>query len=55
MSGCVDEDESREKLPTARTDAMSANPEKSNSFPTFKSGLLITGRSLIGAGASAGT
>jgi hypothetical protein len=30
---------------------MSANTEKSSSFPTFKSGLLITGGSLIGAGA----
>jgi hypothetical protein len=51
MSGCIDEDESRDKLPAARTDVMSANTEKSNSFPTFKSGLLITGGSLIGAGA----
>jgi len=51
MFGCIDEGESREKLPTARTDVMSANTEKSNSFPTFKSGLLITGGSLIGAGA----
>jgi hypothetical protein len=51
MSGWIDEDESRDKLPTARTDVMSANTEKSNSFPTFKSGLLITGGSLIGAGA----
>jgi hypothetical protein len=51
MSGCIDEDESRDKLPTARTDVMSASTEKSNSFPTFKSGLLITGGSLFGAGA----
>ena len=30
---------------------MTASTEKSNSWPTFRSGLLITGGSLIGAGA----
>jgi hypothetical protein len=30
---------------------MSANTEKRNSLPTFRSGLLITGGALIGAGA----
>jgi hypothetical protein len=51
MSSCIDGDESQVKLPTARTDVMSANTEKRNSLPTFRSGLLITGGSLIGAGA----
>jgi hypothetical protein len=51
MPGCIDKGESRDRLPTARTDVMSADTEKSSSFPTFKSGLLITGGSLIGAGA----
>ncbi|HEY6312942.1 MAG TPA: hypothetical protein VIY52_19370 [Streptosporangiaceae bacterium] len=30
---------------------MSANTEKSNSLPTFRAGMLITGGALIGAGA----
>src|SRR5580700_4841248 len=37
--------------PPARTDVMSAATEKSNSLPTFRAGMLITGGALIGAGA----
>jgi hypothetical protein len=51
MPGCINGGESQDQSPTARADVMTANTEKSNGWPTFRSGLLITGGSLIGAGA----
>jgi hypothetical protein len=51
MPGYISEGESQDQPPTARTDVMTASTENSNGWPTFRSGLLITGGSLIGAGA----
>jgi hypothetical protein len=51
MPGRITGGESQDQSPTARTDVMTASTQKSIGRPTFRSGLLITGGSLIGAGA----